>query len=90
MSFLDIARNPLLARAARAELHAGTPEAAAASASAAAGVPLPEAEVAPFPAVHVCAQACIRAHDTFFSKSSLHACLSFLYLGALHGKEVLW
>ena len=57
MSFLDIARNPLLARAARAELHAGNPEAAAASASAAAGVPLPEAEVAPLPAVLCFAQA---------------------------------
>ena len=63
MSFLDIARNPLLARAARAELHAGNPEAAAASASAAAGVPLPEAEVAPLPAVHLFAQASMCARD---------------------------
>ncbi|KAK9830979.1 hypothetical protein WJX81_004843 [Elliptochloris bilobata] len=46
VSFLDIAKNPLLARAARAELHAGNPEAAAASASAATGVLLPEAEAA--------------------------------------------
>lgn len=63
MSFLDIARNPLLARAARAELHAGNPEAAAASASAAAGVPLPDAEVAPLPVVHVFAQASMCARD---------------------------
>ena len=61
VSFLDIARNPLLARAARAELNAGNPEAAAASASVAAGVPLPDAEVAPLSG---CACLCIGVHVT--------------------------
>lgn len=91
VSFLDIARNPLLARAARAELHAGNPEAAAASASAAAGVPLPEAEVAPLPAVHVFAQASMTPYVPGMSNlmASLHAHLGFQSLGGTASRLVM-
>jgi len=47
VSFADIAQNPLLARAARAELGTGGPDPPAAAGGAAAKAPQPEAEVLP-------------------------------------------
>ncbi len=54
MSFADIAQNPLLARAARAELRAGEPDPPAAAGGAAAKAPQPE--VPPVSCKAACAQ----------------------------------